>query len=78
MQKFDVDHAKSMVKYFYPNVSDQVIIFPLLEKEMNEEEYDKLLPNISKCYLIKNVDNASSFEKIENKKDLFIRFKKEY
>lgn len=79
MQKFDVDHSNSIVKHFYPKVSDQVIIFPLLKKEMSEEEYNILLPNVSKSYLIKNIDNEqSSFEKVENKEDLFITFEKEY
>ncbi|MBW2938234.1 DNA sulfur modification protein DndD [Aureisphaera sp. CAU 1614] len=79
MQKFDVDHSNSIVKHFYPNVSDQVIIFPLLKKEMSQEEFDILLPNISKTYLIKNVDNdQSKFEEVENKKELFVTFEKEY
>jgi len=79
MQKFDVDHSNSIVKHFYPNVSDQVIIFPLLKKEMTEEEFTILLPNISKTYLIKNVDNEqSAFEEVENKEDLFRIFEKDY
>ncbi len=79
MQKFDVDHSNSIVKHFYPKVSDQVIIFPLLKKEMSEDEFNILLPNISKTYLIKNIDNEqSSFEKIEQKEELFNVFEKEY
>ena len=79
MQKFDVDHSNNIVKHFYPNVSNQVIIFPLLKKEMSEEEFTILLPNISKTYLIKNVDNKeSSFVEVENKKDLFRIFEKDF
>lgn len=79
MQKFDVDHSNSIVKHFYPKVSDQVIIFPLLKKEMSEEEFNILLPNISKTYLIRNIDNEqSSFEEIDNKEDLFKIFEKDY
>lgn len=79
MQKFDVDHSNSIVKHFYPQVSDQVIIFPLLKKEMSEDEFNILLPNISKTYLIKNIDNEqSSFEEVEKKEDLFRTFEKEY
>lgn len=79
MQKFDVDHSNSIVKHFYPNVSEQVIIFPLLKKEMSEEEFNILLPNISKTYLIKNIDNEqSAFEKVENKEELFKIFEREY
>lgn len=79
MQKFDIDHSNSIVKHFYPNVSDQVIIFPLLKKEMTQQEFNILLPNISKTYLIKNTDNEqSTFEEVENKKELFNVFEKEY
>lgn len=78
MQKFDVDHSNSIVRYFYPKVSEQVIIFPLLKKEMTEEEYNLLLPNVSKTYLIKNENNTSSFHCVENKEDLFRVFEKEY
>lgn len=78
MQKFDIDHANSIVRYFYPKVSEQVIIFPLLKKEMTENEYNLLLPNVSKTYLIKNEKNKSSFQSIEDKKELFTIFEKEY
>lgn len=79
MQKFDVDHSHNIVRHFYPKVSDQVIIFPLLKKEMSEEEFTILLPNISKTYLIKNKDNEqSSFEEVKNKEDLFRVFEKEH
>ena len=78
MQKFDVDHSNSIIKYFYPKVSDQVIIFPLLKKEMTEGEYNILLPNISKTYLIRNENNVSSFHNVENKEELFRIFEKEY
>jgi DNA sulfur modification protein DndD len=75
MQKLDVDHAKNIIENFYPNVSKQVIIFPLLEKEMTKEEYDLLQKSISKTYLIRNNDNEnSSFEEVEKTK-LFEIFK---
>lgn len=78
MQKFDVDHSSSIVKYFYPKVSDQVIIFPLLTKEMSKEEFDLLLPKISKTYLIENHSNErSSFFEVKPKDELFVAFEKE-
>ena len=78
MQKFDIDHSNSIVKYFYPKISDQVIIFPLLKKEMTENEYNLLLPNVSKAYLIKNEKNESSFQLVEHKEELFTIFEKKY
>ncbi|MCF6268078.1 MAG: hypothetical protein L3J41_00005, partial [Melioribacteraceae bacterium] len=60
MQKFDEEHAENIIKYFYPNVSDQVVIFPLINKELTEKEYDQLLSNISKTYLINNISTDSS------------------
>ncbi|MBT0550280.1 DNA sulfur modification protein DndD [Riemerella anatipestifer] len=66
MQKFDKDHAENVIKEFYPNVSDQVVLFPLIHKELTESEFELLKPNISKSYIIHNVStDASTFEYTE-------------
>ncbi|MDR1974227.1 MAG: DNA sulfur modification protein DndD [Bacteroidales bacterium] len=66
MQKFDKDHAENVIKEFYPNVSKQVILFPLIHKELTESEYELLKPSVSKAYIIHNVNtDASQFVKIE-------------
>lgn len=65
MQKFDDEHARNIIKYFYPNISNQVVLFPLINKEMNEEEYELIRPKVSRSYLIHNVSNdESSFMEI--------------
>lgn len=62
MQKFDKDHAENVIKEFYPNVSKQVVLFPLIHKELTESEFNLLKPNISKAYLIHNFSmDASKF-----------------
>jgi DNA sulfur modification protein DndD len=62
MQKFDKDHAENVIKEFYPNVSKQVILFPLIHKELTESEFELLKPNISKSYIINNFNpDASNF-----------------
>lgn len=71
MQKFDEQHAGNIIKYFYPNVSKQVIIFPLINKELTEKEYSMLLPNVCRAYLIDNTSTDSS-EFIEAPSDQFI------
>lgn len=60
MQKFDKDHATNVIKEFYPNVSKQVILFPLIHKELTENEFELLKPNISKSYLIENYSTDAS------------------
>ncbi len=60
MQKFDEDHAENVIKYFYPNISEQVVIFPILKKELTLEEFKMLNKNISKCYLINNKGESES------------------
>ena len=64
MQKFDKQHAENIIKHFYPNVSKQVIIYPLLHKELTEEEYHLLQPNVCKTFLINNIsiDNSKFIE----------------
>lgn len=66
MQKFDEQHAENIVKYFYPNVSEQVVIFPLINKELTEREYGILSKHIARTFLINNVhDDKSEFISIE-------------
>lgn len=60
LQKFDKDHALNIIQKFYPKVSDQVVIFPLIHKEITQDEFDLLKQNISTSYLIKNLDADSS------------------
>lgn len=64
LQKFDSIHSYNIITRFYPNVSKQVVIFPLLGKELSEDEYNALLPNVSGVYVIENEDGCSSFRKI--------------
>jgi DNA sulfur modification protein DndD len=70
MQKFDKQHAENIIKHFYPSVSKQVIIYPLLYKELTEEEYQLLQPNICKTFLINNISTDSS-QFLETKPDDF-------
>ncbi|HWJ28270.1 MAG TPA: hypothetical protein VNS32_17125 [Flavisolibacter sp.] len=53
LQKFDKEHARNIIVGFYPNISKQVVLFPLLEKEFTKTEYELIHPRISNCYLIK-------------------------
>lgn len=61
LQKFDSEHAKNMVEMFYPNVSSQVVFFPLLGKELTREEYEILSPHVAKVWRIENTHNRSGF-----------------
>lgn len=60
MQKFDEQHAENIIKHFYPNVSKQVVIFPLINKELTEKEYEILQSNVCRAYLINNTSTDSS------------------
>ena len=70
MQKFDKQHAENIIKHFYPSVSKQVIIYPLLYKELTEEEYRLLQPNVCKTFLINNTSTDSS-DFLETEPDKF-------
>ena len=75
LQKFDKEHSINIIKKFYPNISEQVILFPLLEKELSESEFEILLPQVNKAYTIKNInDDRSTFKEI-NPGDLFTHAK---
>ncbi len=60
MQKFDEEHALNIIKYFYPDISDQVILFPLVNKELTHKEFKLLEPQIAKAFLINNVESDKS------------------
>lgn len=74
MQKFDVNHSKNILTKFYPNVSKQVVLFPLLMKELTEDEYRLIEKYVHKAYLIENGADGSHFQEIEPN-DLFKQYK---
>ena len=71
MQKFDEQHAENIVKYFYPEISDQVVLFPLINKELTQKEFKILYPNIAKTFLINNIHEDKS-EFLETKTEDFL------
>jgi DNA sulfur modification protein DndD len=68
LQKFDKIHSKNIISEFYPSVSKQVVLFPLLFKELTEEEYHYMLPNVKDVFFIKNGGDHSFFQQIEPNK----------
>ncbi|MDR2927430.1 MAG: AAA family ATPase [Cytophagaceae bacterium] len=60
LQKFDKSHANKIITEFYPTVSKQVILFPLLHKELTESELETMKPFVHSAYLLKN-DNSYSY-----------------
>lgn len=65
LQKFDKSHATKIITEFYPQISKQVVLFPLLYKELTPEEYEVMKPLVNSTYLIKNDISHSYFEKVE-------------
>jgi DNA sulfur modification protein DndD len=60
LQKFDKRHSKNIITKFYPSISKQVILFPLLEKELTENEYELLSPFIAQTFIIENNEEKST------------------
>jgi DNA sulfur modification protein DndD len=73
LQKLDKRHAANILRLFYPNVSSQVVLFPLLEKELSVEEFQILLPKVGKSYLIQQNAYNSYFLDVKPQ-DLFDLF----
>lgn len=65
LQKFDKSHATKIITEFYPQISKQVVLFPLLYKELTADEYEVMKPLVNATYLIKNDTTHSYFENIE-------------
>lgn len=66
LQKFDKRHSKNIITEFYPSISKQVILFPLLEKELTEKEFSMLSPFISQTFVIENRNEKSSITECES------------
>ncbi|MDQ6532107.1 AAA family ATPase [Flavobacterium sp. LHD-85] len=64
LQKFDKYHSKNIIREFYPDISEQVVLFPLLEKELSEAEYQYLKPNVNKAFTIENNNGSSTFKHV--------------
>lgn len=64
LQKFDKSHATKIITEFYPQISKQVVLFPLLYKELTAEEYNVMRPIVKSTYLIKNDVTHSFFEEV--------------
>lgn len=64
LQKFDKSHAEKIITEFYPNVSKQVILFPLLHKELTENELEIMKPYVNSAFLLKNNNSYSYIKQI--------------
>lgn len=78
MQKFDDGHAERIVTEFYPNISEQVVLFPLIIKELNEDEFRLILDRVSRAYLIDNVKPQESHFMEVTPSELFATYRKRY
>ena len=71
LQKFDKEHSENIIRRFYPSISKQVVLFPLMEKELTFDEFKLMEKNITSIHKIINTEGSSKIEKIENSKLLF-------
>ena len=65
LQKFDKSHAAKIITEFYPSISSQVILFPLLYKELTPEELDLMKPLVNTSYVILNDVNRSYIKQVK-------------
>jgi DNA sulfur modification protein DndD len=65
LQKFDKSHANKIITEFYPTISKQVILFPLLHKELTIGELETMTPHINSVYLLKNGNSYSYIQQVD-------------
>lgn len=65
LQKFDKSHAKKIITEFYPTVSKQVILFPLLHKELTETELEIMKPFVKATYKLTNENSQSYIQQVD-------------
>lgn len=76
LQKFDSDHTRNIISEFYPFISEQVVLFPLLKKELTEEEYNSFRETVGQTYLIEHSPSAGSTFRQVPLDSLFAEFEK--
>ena len=64
LQKFDSEHAENIITKFYPTISSQVVLLPLLEKELTFKEFKLMEQNVNAVYKILNEDYISNIQKV--------------
>ena len=64
LQKFDKSHATRIITEFYPQISKQLVLFPLLYKELTFDEYAVMKPLVKATYLIENKAARSTFKQV--------------
>lgn len=65
LQKFDKSHSSKIITEFYPTISKQVVLFPLIHKELAKEELEIMKPLVNAVYIIRNDNGHSFFEHTE-------------
>lgn len=74
LQKLDRSHSKKFITGLYPLLGSQIILLPLLGKELLEDEYENIYRFISDTYLIENKSGSSKFHGLPKDK-LFMNFR---
>jgi DNA sulfur modification protein DndD len=64
LQKFDRTHASKIITEFYPTISKQVVLFPLLHKELTIFELETMKPYVNTVYTIRNETSCSYIQPI--------------
>jgi DNA sulfur modification protein DndD len=60
LQKLDFKHSENIIKEFYPSISKQVVILPLLGKELSKNEYTFLSDKLMDTFVIDNISSSAS------------------
>jgi len=73
LQKFDDKHSSNIIQGFYPYISKQVVILPLLNKELSQTEYQLLIEYVGAAYIIENTNGDSSGFRAVEPRQLFAK-----
>ena len=63
LQKLDPDHALMLLDQVFPELSSQVFVLPLPNKELTRGEFEKIEHRVSSLHLIKHSQGSSRVEK---------------
>jgi len=64
LQKFDKEHTMNVISQFYPKISKQVVLFPLLEKELTKLEFEVMKQYVSSAFRVDNSKGGSKIKEV--------------
>lgn len=63
LQKLDPEHRSNIIKHFFPNISSQIVIFPIRGSELSATEFKMMRDNVAGTFQLNTTENKTRFDR---------------